>query len=266
MAPDSSQLRAVTQKKFSEDDDDNVFVLKSISNSFHQSCFMGQYVLHGEFNKSPYYKQCHDDDVKNSYYIYREKNKQWICGHKLGKPKSAELQNPSTSEHVPLNGWKILSYLELDDDEGSFVLTKGPLSVLNTITISGDEVSNERFSSYFGTFTRTRKWILGKPVMVNTEKKYLYYGSADWEWNNEGCWYISGRVDGTGSVKIYSDSGYSLLTASKHLWTSYEKESRIEKIKEKVTNAFSNGSLGLTVTCSTHSMEEMASDEEETRL
>ena len=74
LVSDSSQLRAVTQQDFAEDDA-NVFVLSSISDNFNQRCFMGQYVLHGEFNKSPYYKQCHDDDVKNSYYIYREMNK-----------------------------------------------------------------------------------------------------------------------------------------------------------------------------------------------
>ena len=93
------------------------------------------------------------------------------------------MKNESNSITPPNMGW-------MYNKNGTFVIdTSFTLSIApnlpqkcKVITITSTSGAEARYPEYLGIFTRTDKYVLGRPVFVNRNGKFLkmYHGDGNW--------------------------------------------------------------------------------------
>ena len=106
-------------------------------------------------------------------------------------------------ETVPEIGWVYSHNGQFKSDDGSLVVTRGPMSRCRDITITGDIA--DKFPEYTGVFHVTDRIRYGKPVFVNDHGKFLYSGN---KMEDSYGWHIEDRISkiNEGSSVIRSNS------------------------------------------------------------
>ena len=137
---------------------------------------MGVFLLAGEHNNRPYYRQKHTVDTEGASFLYSHDNGGWVVSDTLGGA-GGYLRNISQTASVPTSGWQYLKY----DDDGWHhdpALTVTPLSALSSatcssITISAKGEAAKKVPDYLGTFTPTGDYSAGRQVFSSDRGRYL---------------------------------------------------------------------------------------------
>ena len=114
------------------------------------------------------------------YFLFLHDKKEWyVSENKYKNAFTAEwLRSLSPSEEPPLENWEFGTFLppftqwNLDP---SLKITRGPMtSLCNTLTVTFFHNAAEKYPDLQGEFTRTNRWLYGKPVFQNSHGRLLF--------------------------------------------------------------------------------------------
>ena len=131
---------------------------------------MGLFLLAGEHNNRPYYKQNHTVDTEGAKFLYSSASGKWLVSDTLGGAEW-RLKNTARTASVPTSGWK---YWENYDP----AMTAAPLSDLSSATCSSITIlakgkAARKVPDYLGTFTPTGDYSAGRQVFSSDRGRYL---------------------------------------------------------------------------------------------
>merc|ERR1712241_223307 len=142
------------------------------------SC-MGVFLLAGEHNNRPYYRQKHTVDTQGARFLYSQENGIWYVNDILGED-NGYLKNTSQTASVPTSGWQYAEGWQYGDGGWHHdpALTVTPLSALSSapcssITISAKGEAARKQASSMGTFTPTGDYSCGRQVFSSDRGRYL---------------------------------------------------------------------------------------------
>merc|ERR1712038_1611069 len=81
----------------------------------YQGGSMGVFLLAGEHNNRPYYRQKHTVDTEGALFLYSHENGTWYVSTTLGKAGGG-LKNTTQSASVPTSGWQYGDGWEFNHD------------------------------------------------------------------------------------------------------------------------------------------------------
>ena len=158
---------------------------------------MGVFLLAGEHNNRPYYRQKHTVDTQGARFLYSHENGNWYVGPTLGYCGGG-LKNTSQTASVPTSGWQYAADGEWlhDPPWHHDTITVTPLSDLSSatcssITISAKGEAARKQASNLGTFTTTGDYSCGRQVFRSDRGRYLMV-PADYS-----SWGVSSSVTAT---------------------------------------------------------------------
>ena len=149
---------------------------------------MGVFLLAGEHNNRPYYRQKHTLDTQGAKFLYSHDNGDWVVSDILGED-DGYLKNTSQTASVPTSGWQYAADGEWlhDPPWHHDTITVTPLSDLSSatcssITISAKGEAARKQASSLGTFTPTGDYSAGRQVFSSDRGRYLMVkaGYSNW--------------------------------------------------------------------------------------
>merc|ERR1712038_1778086 len=176
-----------------EDDYEEMVLVRSTGAAAeHQGDCMGVFLLAGEHNNRPYYRQKHTLNTQGARFLYSHENGNWYVGKTLGASSGRGLKNTTQTASVPTSGWQ---YGDADSNTWLHdpALTVTPLSALSSatcssITISAKGEAARKVADYLGTFTPTGNYSCGRQVFSSDRGRYLMV-PAGWS-----SWYVQDSV------------------------------------------------------------------------
>ena len=143
---------------------------------------MGVFLLAGEHNNRPYYRQKHTLDTQGALFLYSHDNGIWYVSDTLGKA-GGSLKNTTKTASVPTSGWQYIGGRWHHD----LALTVTPLSDLSSatcssITISAKGEAARKQAQCMGTFTPTGDYSAGRQVFSSDRGRYLMVPAYSDRW------------------------------------------------------------------------------------
>ncbi len=139
----------------------------------------------------------------------------WWVGSTPGV-KSGTLNNPTSSQSLPLVGWKYFDGKSWITDS-TLVISPGPLSTLCYIlTVSTSGPAAEKQPHCWGKFSRTEMWWNGRPVFRNSQGQLMHQSP------HEG-WYVGPALGGyeLGTAILLGSMAHQ-CPASEEKWTYWD--------------------------------------------
>ena len=144
---------------------------------------MGVFLLAGEHNNRPYYRQKHTVDTEGASFLYSHDNGGWVVSDTLGGA-GGYLRNISQTASVPTSGWQYGVGNAWHHDPTMTVTHKFNLSsaTCSSITISAEGEAARKQPSSLGTFTPTGDYSAGRQVFSSDRGLYLMVkaGYSNW--------------------------------------------------------------------------------------
>ena len=119
------------------------------------------------------------DEKYKPRYIYPVDDEWWVGptpGRKLGF-----MHNPTKSLNMPLVGWMYTDGKGTWHADETLVISPGPLTLCDSLTVSASGPAAEEQSEKLGEFSRTEMWWNGKPVFRNSQGRLLKQSSKEWD-------------------------------------------------------------------------------------
>ena len=202
---------------------------------------MGVFLLAGEHNNRPYYRQKHTVDTEGAWFLYCYENGNWYVSDILGE-NAGSLKNTTKTASVPTSGWQYIGGRWHHD----LALTVTPLSDLSSatcssITISAKGEAARKVPDYLGTFTPTGDYSCGRQVFSSDRGRYLMVKAG---WNS---WYVQRSVT---APAAYIESG-----CSPGMCPAHPRARHSDRLSRKSWQYKANGwwqESDINVTCATH--------------
>ena len=144
----------------------------------HQGSSLGQYVLYGEHNGAPLYRQRDTVEGGESLYLYRATNGMWAVG--LDLEGEVGISSTLESDSVPSEGWECYDGGQWLQDPG-LTVTRGPLSPCDSVKLELRGEALQSQSHCGGVYLPTGDWSAGHPVFKHSlRERYLSVGWRGW--------------------------------------------------------------------------------------
>ena len=132
------------------------------------------------------------------YFMFLHKKSEWFVSEsKFKGPFTAEwLRNSSPSEEPPLDKWEYatLSPLAIWHKDPGLKATRGPMTSLCTsLKVRLFDYAVQKYPDLQGEFTRTNRWLYGRPVFENNCGILLFQHNDHSATGNDG-WAIGWEV------------------------------------------------------------------------
>ena len=154
----------------------NEIVLSSAGGTArHQGGCLGQYCYDPD---KGCYVQTNTEKGHELYhprYLYPVDDGWWV-GPTLGV-RAGSLRNRTQNQSLPLEGWRYYDGKTFISDT-TLVISPGPLTLCDTITVSASGPAAESRPDCLGEFSRTEMWWNGKPVFRNIQGWLMYQSST----------------------------------------------------------------------------------------
>ena len=180
---------------------------------------MGVFLLAGEHNNRPYYRQKHTVDTEGASFLYSHDNGGWVVSDTLGGA-GGYLRNISQTASVPTSGWQYGVGNAWHHDPTMTVTHKFNLSsaTCSSITISAQGEAARKQPSSLGTFAPTGDYSCGRQVFYSASGRYLMVKA--------GCsrWTVQDSATTAASVDIRSGCSPGMCPA--HPWARHSNRYR----------------------------------------
>ena len=172
------------------------------------------------------------------YFMFLHKKSEWFVSEsKFKGPFTAEwLRNSSPSEEPPLEKWEYatLSPLAIWHKDPGLKATRGPMTSLCTsLKVRLFDYAVQKYPDLQGEFTRTNRWLYGRPVFENNCGILLFQHNDHSATGNDG-WAIGWEV---GSAYLRGVMTHHCPSAEKS-WSYW--------------NGIQMVTANVTITCDTH--------------
>jgi len=180
---------------------------------------LGQYEYHGD---KGYYVQTSTEQSNEEFearYLYRDEDDKWWVSDTPGE-RSGWLRNTGSSQTPPINThtWQYFDPTKKTWQENQDVFVTDDFSpMLSEFSVLLSVVAYPEkwkvLGKYLGSFIKTQRWWLGRPVYANEEGRLLYHGGDEYGWVIGDR--IGTRVVLRGSdLRAYSTFGWEYYTGS----------------------------------------------------
>ena len=133
------------------------------------------------------------------YFLFLHDKKEWFVSEtKVKNAFSVEwLRSSSPSEEPPMDKWEFRTHLPPINKwspDPSLKITRGPMtSLCCTLKVDLFHAAAEKYPDLQGEFTRTNRWLYGRPVFQNSHGRLLFQHNDHSATGNDG-WAIGWEI------------------------------------------------------------------------